>query len=447
MKLLPLLALLVACGQAKTQYSTEEVREDIEYLHQQLEDYHPGFYRYTDKEEMDAYFLEAKQSEGLDDYGLYRRVNFLVSQIGCGHTRARMSDEMRAKFEREQRFLPLSVKFLGEKVYVRQSLDEKVPVGSEIKIINQKPIDEIKQQIYKHLPADGVIETGKERFTEWLFDAYYQLYIDTTATSYQLKIIDADGASSQVEVEGVSIEQMEAIRASFSGDLLSMEYAENHAYMRIRTFSDQSLRSNGYNYERFLSKSFKELKTKGTKNLILDLRGNGGGRDDYGALLVSYLAREPYGYFDRIEVTKNYPGNATRIGDTYHVTSHNGLSTWQPDEDRFEGKVYVLIDGFSFSTCADVATVLHHHGWATFLGQETGGGYDGNTSGHSKTITLPNSGITLNLPMWMYTTANIGHAFPGRGVIPDYEVDQTWTEFSDEYDTVLEKVKKLIGGG
>ena len=445
-KLLPLFALLTACAPAQTQYSQEEVLEDIEYLQQQLEDYHPGFYRYTDKEEMVGYFLEAKQSPGLNDIGLYQRVNYLLSKIGCGHTRSRMSDAMRTKFEQNQRFLPLSVKFLGDKVCVRQSLHDQVPVGAQITAINRKSIEDIKQQIYQYLPTDGVIETGKERRTELLFDAYYQMYIDTTATSYQLEMIDVNGEKLTANLEGVSYEEMNAIRTSFSGNLLSLEHSEDYAYMRIRTFSNQSLHGNGYDYERFLAESFNELKTKGTKNLILDLRGNGGGKDDYGALLVSYLAKEPYGYFDRIEVTQNYPGNAKRIGENYHITTHNGLSIWQPSEDRFDGKVYVLIDGFSFSTCADVATVLHHHGWATFIGEETGGGYDGNTSGHSKTITLPNSGITVNVPMWMYTTANVGHEYPARGVIPDYEIEQTWTEFSNGYDAVLEKAKELIEG-
>ena len=105
----------------------------------------------------------------------------------------------------------------------------------------------------------------------------------------------------------------------------------------------------------------------------------------------------------------------------------------------------MLIDGFSFSTCADVATVLHHHRWATFIGEETGGRYDGNTSGHTRTITLPHSGIIVNIPMWKYTTANIGHDYEGRGVIPDYPVIPTWEAYSQGVDVVLEKAKELIG--
>ncbi|MEQ9467122.1 MAG: S41 family peptidase [Ekhidna sp.] len=444
LKLIPLFALL-ACAQAQTLYDPQEVSEDISYLQQQQEDYHPGLYRYTAKEEMDEAFTNAKENSGLNDIGLYQRVNYLLAKVGCGHTRARMSDAMRSKFEREQTFMPLSVKFLGDKVYVRESLDERVKPGWEITHINDRPVNEIKGRVSQYLPGDGTIETGKMKYVELLFDAYYQLYIDSTATSYELDLITQDGEERAIQVEGTTIDQVNSIRESFSGDFLSLELNKDYGYMCIRTFSEGALRDNGYDFEQFLAESFKKLKESSTKNLVLDLRGNGGGKDDYGALLVSYLAQEPFGYFDRIEVTRKYPGRSKRVGDQYLMTSHNGLSTWQPKEDRFTGKLYVLTDGFSFSTCADVATVLHHHGWATFLGEETGGGYDGNTSGHTRTITLSNSDIIVNVPMWMYTTANVGHAYKGRGVIPDYLVIPTWDEYNGGLDVVMEKVEELIG--
>jgi len=126
------------------------------------------------------------------------------------------------------------------------------------------------------------------------------------------------------------------------------------------------------------------------------------------------------------------------------MTSHNGLDVWHPQPNRFTGNVYVLIDGFSFSTCADVATVMHHHQLATFIGQETGGGYDGNTSGNSKSLILPHSGIRVNVPMWKYTTANPGHSYYGRGVIPDYPTSRTRQALIENTDVELAKALELI---
>ena len=57
--------------------------------------------------------------------------------------------------------------------------------------------------------------------------------------------------------------------------------------------------------------TFRTLREKGTKTLIIDLRGNGGGNDMYGAMLVSYLTDKPFRYFDHINVKTIAAGRET----------------------------------------------------------------------------------------------------------------------------------------
>src|SRR2546430_7390654 len=52
----------------------------------------------------------------------------------------------------------------------------------------------------------------------------------------------------------------------------------------------------------WMKQTFQTLHEKGTKALIIDLRGNGGGEDEYGALLVSELTDKPFRYFDHINI-------------------------------------------------------------------------------------------------------------------------------------------------
>ncbi len=439
--------LLAACSSVQeiAHFTPGQVSEDIRYLQDKLQKFHPGIYRYTQKDSMDLYFEQAANSvKGLDSLQLYARVTGLLSKIGCGHTRSRMSNELRASLESGQIFLPFTIKILDGKYFIFQTLEDGLNPGDQLLAINGLTIDQIEEKIFSHISADGWIETGKARMTELLFDLYYQLYISPGTSEYSIQI-NRVGNNLSFQLAGSSYEAMSVIRNTFPDeDYLSLEVSDNVAHMRIRTFSESALINNGWDYTLFLEESFRELQKSDVQYLILDLRGNGGGKDDFGALLVSYLARETYGYFDRIEVTKDYPGRSEKIGNQYRWTAHNGLSVWQPNEIAFTGNVYVLIDGFSFSTCADVATVLHHQKWATFLGEETGGGYDGNTSGHTKAITLPNSKTIVNIPMWKYTTANVGHKFYGRGVIPDYSIAPSWDEFHAGTDVVLEKARELI---
>ena len=76
-----------------------------------------------------------------------------------------------------------------------------------------------------------------------------------------------------------------------------------------------------------------------------------------------------------------------------------GLAEQESAANHFQGQIYVLIDGGCFSTCADVASVVKFNNLATsFIGQTTGGGATGNTSGASYTFRGIHTGISVNIP-------------------------------------------------
>src|SRR2546423_4014959 len=58
----------------------------------------------------------------------------------------------------------------------------------------------------------------------------------------------------------------------------------------------------GANFPKWIEEPFTPLGEKGTKTLIFALRGNGGGEDAYGAMLVGYLTDKPFRYFDHISM-------------------------------------------------------------------------------------------------------------------------------------------------
>lgn len=56
---------------------------------------------------------------------------------------------------------------------------------------------------------------------------------------------------------------------------------------------------------------------------------------------------------------------------------------------------------------------------ASFVGEESGGAYHGNSFGSGATLVLPNSGLRVIIPLMTYTLAVSGVHPNGRGVIPE----------------------------
>jgi C-terminal processing protease CtpA/Prc len=196
----------------------------------------------------------------------------------------------------------------------------------------------------------------------------------------------------------------------------------------------------------FMKQSFEAIHAKASRALILDVRGNGGGESELGALLFSYLVGEPFKYFDDIIMTKNSgmrysfakyaddgrdyvvpPGLAElRADGKFHQIEDSLLGLQQPSKPTFTGPVYILIDGGCLSTTAEFLTEVHVHHRATFIGEESAGCYYGPNSPTVR-ITLPNTKLGIFIPLlagYMSVGSNPEHD-PARGIIPDFPVTRT----------------------
>jgi C-terminal processing protease CtpA/Prc len=84
-----------------------------------------------------------------------------------------------------------------------------------------------------------------------------------------------------------------------------------------------------------------------------------------------------------------------------------------------------LINGGSFSTTSEFLSQAHYHKRAVFIGEESGGGYYGNSSGMTPLVTLPNTKLGLRVPLVTYYMAVSGYKAASHGVVPDYPVSHT----------------------
>ncbi len=432
--------------------TAEQMEEDFFLLAETLEREHGGLTRYATRDEIDEAFEEVLYavSEERTAVEFFRIVSELLAKVRCGHTRARIRGTDQREVLGLRGLLPFEVALRGERAWITRRLVDSGPLepGNEITSIDGLTTAEIRRRAFSRLSGDGAIETGKERQLEREFATRYVLLVADPAAGIESYRVGIAGSDTEVEVEGIT-------QAAFAGarvypparPLIDLEVRDDEdvGILHVRQFADPG---GDKSFPELLADSFLTLEEKGVGHLVLDLRGNGGGSDTYGALLVSYMTDEPFGYFDRIEVTEGYegPGGVVSEDGRRLVTDHPGLQIQSPAEHTFPGDVYLLVDGWTFSTAADVATVAHYKELAVLIGEETGGGYDGNTSGASERIVLPSSGITVNVPCWMYTTANVGHSHPGRGAIPHRPKRPSIEDVLAGRDVELELALELVRG-
>ena len=459
-----------------TELTPEKAQADFDLMRRALEEAHTGLYRYSTKAEMDRTFASqrAKLSRPITKLQFMAVLGETLAHIRCGHTGLTPDTEMQTAIANAPIF-PLRIRIEGRRLMVLSNDtrdDRTIRPGMEIIEINGHKSGDILRRMLVPVSGDGDIETGKRSRVQRGFATYYWTLIEQTSdftvkaqdeagkriTAKLVGVVEADRSKNQnpVNVEA----QANMGKLEWSRENLSLRFLKDPdiAQIRIRGFS-------GAAYGQWIEETFRTLREKGTRALILDLRGNGGGADMYGAMLVSYLTDKPFRYFDHINIKTISPSfkeqsdwrvegeNRLREGVTpnpaggYLVTAkgHAGVAEQPPGKYPFLGNVFVLIDGGTFSTAADFCAVTHHLKRAVFIGEETGGGYYGNNSGVQVVVTLPNSKARVRVPMYEYWNAVPGYDGTRRGTLPDHAVETKTANLLRGVDQQLELALKLAG--
>jgi len=492
-----------------------QLKSDFALFRLALEEAHPALYRFTTKRAMDAEFAraEAKLTRPMTVLQFHNVVAPVLAAIKTHSGITRYQGDEISALVASSRLFPLALTFESERaiVVLNRGRDERVRPGMEVLAINGQSLAEILRRILPNLPQDGDVRTRhmyelgfSESVRPWTpsgtakFGEAYRLYIGDPS-SFRTTLRDPQtGRTIDVDLAGVTnaamvINENPAVRQVNQ----IQEYAQleqnpvnRDVLAGIRTLRDlgprQSIRylesedaavlmvaAFGGNFPDFLKEAFAGLRSKGTKNLIIDLRGNTGGSARYVALLFSYLTSKEFRQFERVYAKTYAPSfrQYTSVGEIDPVTdSYWGLGFWKPDpnggwlkwekstvigvqkpsENHFDGAVYVLIDGGVISAGSVFSAMADFHKRATFIGEETGGAAQGGAGVGAAygelSPTLPASHLNVDIPGEAYFTV----ADPNnrrRGTLPKHAVRQTVDDLAKGRDTVLEFTRELIRSG
>jgi C-terminal processing protease CtpA/Prc len=129
-------------------------------------------------------------------------------------------------------------------------------------------------------------------------------------------------------------------------------------------------------------------------------------------------------------------------GGGYHLKRYE-THYYQPfTKNHFDGNVYILQGGYTFSASTLFTSPLINQNNVTIIGEETGGGFYGNSAILIPTIKLPNSKLLFRLPLYRMVMDKTRPK--GRGVVPDILVEPNSYAIKLGIDNKLEAVKKLI---
>jgi Peptidase family S41 len=295
------------------QLSPAQTQVDFDLMRKALEEAHTGLYRYLSKSEMDRVFTaqRAKLNHPMSKIEFQAVLMETTAAIRCGHTLTQPDAETQAAFAAAPLF-PLRIMIEKHKFFVLSNdtpNDSTIRPGMEILEINGRTSREIFNRIMSAISTDGEIETGKWRRVEAGFNRNYWLLVDQ-AKEFTIKARSADGKTTKVKLAGVTAEDRKKnqnpVNNEAKTNLKKLDWSQGNlslrflkdpeiAQIRIRSFG-------GADYPQWMESTFRTLREKGTKTLVIDLRGNSGGEDMYGAMLVSYLTDKPFRYFDHIRI-------------------------------------------------------------------------------------------------------------------------------------------------
>jgi hypothetical protein len=426
-------------------FPCDTVKHTINVLTRELSLKHPGFYRYYSKDYFKKYIdsVNATISDSLTEIEVYRKIKSIISKISCLHTGVSLPPAYKNYLDGRPNLFPFKLYFDGDKTYIvkNYSTVNDISPGDELISINGRDVKNIIAQLFTLIPSDGYNLTMKYRSLNLQFPSWYRV-IDLTEDftvvirhehierTYQI----SGERYNDLSADGFLKEPTEAKELEFKPD-------KDFAVLTIHSFSKSDMKKTDQHFKTFIDEAFLQLATGNIKNLIVDLRDNTGGSDPYAAYFTSYFFDKPFRYWDRVEVTgaiaKEIKGPAIRLfynkpvqKDSIwlwqkgkHVNDFDFYEVQKPAKNNFKGRTYILINGFCMSSSADVAAILSYNKKAVFIGQETGGCYQGNNSGMIPETRVDLFDFNLSVPLQKFynyvdTSKNIG-----RGTMPDHPIN------------------------
>ena len=475
-------------------FSQQKMRKDLQVFKKIRVTANSGLYKYRTTQEIDSIYNWANnQIDNAATYGdFYNIISQLTDFEGSLHNDTNIPDKYKQSLKMEKNgYFPYPIKWIEGKWIVNYEKG-KIPLGSEIIAINNEKIEDIVKNLFKYYTTDGINKTGKQIGLDCNFSKYYRLNYGLKNTFLVTYKEHNSTTTKQVILESNSYTSYYAnVQKRFSKPFDDVNYKdwndneiysynvldENTAKLTINSFliGGNADDPKHETYVRFLDSIFSKIKVDKIKNLIVDVRYNGGGTDPNDLVTYSYLTdrnftenKQAWISFKKVPQLKyiesSVPSFFRFLGvgqynkwfkKEFYIVKENRFYQGPLSEDHeirtpnkhaFHGKIYLLISPRIASAGSLFAAMVAGNSNTAVIGAETMGGYYGHNGHTSLTYILPKSKISTS-----FSIVNLEQDVPkkenqiyNRGIIPDFEVNQTFEDYLNQNDTQMNFVLDLI---
>lgn len=471
----------------------DQLKEDVDYAYAKLQQMHPQLYWYIPRQELKHKFDSLKQTlnEPLTPLQFYFKLQPVIAGIREGHLSLRIP---RKKFTKKEikklenqkgLFSRFEYYISNDQMYIIQNNDsiEDIQPGTEILSINNVPISNYIKKYRSLISSDGYNTTFQPYFLKDLFFNYYtaengladKATIETlykgekhTYTLNREFKSDTDfekDKEMKKRTQEKKLNDYVAASNSYNRSFKFLDKDSAIAYIKVKSFSREFS-------DEFYKKTFSKIKSAKSRYLIIDVRNNYGGSLYEINNLYSYLADKPFTLIKPSQVTSrdiplrtNYFRKSDPLEFAFKSIAYpsyffaQAFSTYKkdgkvfykmkadkptkPNKEAFNGKVFVLINGGSFSASSIITAKLKNDKRATLVGEETGGANDGTVAGFYSYQKLPNSEIRFPIGL-LLVQPNINFSDSKKGVVPDVFVHESMQDIIEKKDPQLDWIRNEI---
>ena len=410
--------------------SAQKLNSDLDYLLQTIAVINPDPYHNTSKDRISSLTneIKGKLNHPMTGIEFFRLISPLISAYNDGHLVINNGIYFKEFEQVGGKLFPLSVIIDANtnRIFLKAAVgkNQNISKGKELVSINNISCTSILDKLSQLYPGDSeaykaaILENG---FAICLWKEF--------GFNGSFRILFKDGSSETVNgllvADWLNIKK----RKVFFECKRLQDHGQDIAYLKLLSLEYEKKPQ----FDEFLVKSFEKIHQWGCRSLIIDIRSDFGGSTLLVRQLFNYITKNPYSIEWEKKSFKN--GKIITEGDCK-------LTTPELEENKFTGKVYLLVNATTFSSAYMMANAFKFYKLGTVIGDISSEKML--VSGEPVFFTLPNSQVNGYCPSSVFLLPNtLGKQ---SKLIPDHIVVQSFEDRLHDRDVQLDFCLKLIGG-